>query len=93
MGKFVQDAKSAKNQTESRLTSLDLNLKMLCFAVDKILCEVCVHFVLYINMKRRLVHVFELRQYSDMSRHIKEPQNSIYCLNLHKNYKINSGES
>ncbi len=29
-------------------------------------------------MKRRSVHVFELRQYSDLSRHIEEPQNGIY---------------
>ncbi len=36
-------------------------------------------------MKRRLVHVFELRQYSDLSWHIKEPQNCIYCLNFFKN--------
>ncbi len=44
-----------------------------------------VHLVLYVNMKRRLVHVFELRQYSDLSRHIEEPQNGIYCLNFFKN--------
>ncbi len=36
-------------------------------------------------MKRRSVHVFELRQYSDLSPHIKEPQNCIYCLNFFKN--------
>ncbi len=26
----------------------------------------------------------ELKQYSDLSRHIKEPQNGIYCLNFFK---------
>ncbi len=36
-------------------------------------------------MKRRSVHVFELRQCSDLSRHIKEPQNCIYCFNFFKN--------
>ncbi len=36
-------------------------------------------------MKRCSVHVFELRQYSDLSRHIKEPQNCIYCFNFFKN--------
>ncbi len=36
-------------------------------------------------MKRRSVHVFELRQYSDLSRHIKEQQKFIYCLNFFKN--------
>ncbi len=36
-------------------------------------------------MKRRSVHVFELRQYSDLSRHIKESQNVFYCLNFFKN--------
>ncbi len=29
--------------------------------------------------------MFELRQYSDLSRHIEEPQNGIYCLNFFKN--------
>ncbi len=47
-----------------------------------------VNFVLYVNMKRRSVHVFELRQYSDLSRHIIEPQNGIYCLNFFKNYNL-----
>ncbi len=48
-----------------------------------------VYFVLYVNMKRRLVHVlFELRRYNDLSRHIKEPHNGIYCLNFLKNDKI-----
>ncbi len=36
-------------------------------------------------MKRRSVHVFELRQCSDLSRHINEPQNCIYCFNFFKN--------
>ncbi len=33
----------------------------------------------------------ELRQYNDLSRHIKEPQNAIYCLNFLKkdNFKAN----
>ncbi len=39
-------------------------------------------------MKRRSVHVFELRQYSDLSRHIKEPQNSIYCFNFFKKLRV-----
>ncbi len=43
--------------------------------------------MLYVNMKRRSAHVFELRQYSDLSRHIKESQNGIYCLNFFKNDK------
>ncbi len=36
-------------------------------------------------MKRRSL---ELRQYSDLSRHIKEPQSGIYCLNFFKKDKI-----
>ncbi len=32
--------------------------------------------------------LLELRCYSDLSQHIKEPQNSIYCLNFFKNDKI-----
>ncbi len=44
-----------------------------------------VYFLLYINMKRRLVHVLlELRRYRDLSQHIKEPHNGIYCLNKKK---------
>ncbi len=40
-------------------------------------------------MKRWLVHVLlELRCYSDLSRHIKEPQNDIYRLNFLKNENI-----
>ncbi len=30
----------------------------------------------------------ELRHYSDLSRHIKEPQNGIYCLNFLKKVTI-----
>ncbi len=30
----------------------------------------------------------ELRQYSDLSQHIKEPQNGIYCLNFLQNDTI-----
>ncbi len=52
-----------------------------------------VNFMLYVNMKRRLVHVFEPRQYSDLSRHIKEPQNSFYRLNFFKNDKNLKTES
>ncbi len=38
-----------------------------------------------ITSKEEEVHVsLELRQNSDLSRHIKEPQNSIYCLNFFK---------
>ncbi len=41
-------------------------------------------------MKRRLVQFFELRQYSDLSQHIEEPQNNIYCLNFFKNFVKNN---
>ncbi len=35
--------------------------------------------------EKTIVHMLlELRQYSDLSRHIKEPQNCIYCLILKK---------
>ncbi len=40
-------------------------------------------------MKRWLAYMLlELRHYSDLSRHIKEPQNGIYCLYFLKNDKI-----
>ncbi len=32
--------------------------------------------------------MFELRQYSDLSQHIEEPQNGIYCLNFFSNDSI-----
>ncbi len=57
---------------------------MVCSAVDikHCLMFIHVHFGLYVNMKRRLVHVFELRQNSDLSRHIKEPQNGNVLISL-----------
>ncbi len=33
----------------------------------------------YLTILTDTDHVFELRQYSDLLRQIKEPQNSIYC--------------
>uniref|UniRef100_A0A8C1HM29 endothelin-converting enzyme 1 n=1 Tax=Cyprinus carpio carpio TaxID=630221 RepID=A0A8C1HM29_CYPCA len=57
----------------------------------KILSDVYyVHFILYVNMKRRAV---ELRQYSDLSGHIEEPQNGLYCLNFFKNVKIRPNQT
>ncbi len=46
--------------------------------------------MLKIKKERRSVHVSIdlIRQYSDLSQHIKEPQNVIYCLNFCKNYHI-----
>ncbi len=40
--------------------------------------------------ERRSVHVSIdlIRQYSDLSQQIKEPQNGIYCLNFFKNDHI-----
>ncbi len=32
----------------------------------------------------KMIVPLELRKYSDLSRHIKEPQNGIYCLNFFK---------
>ncbi len=45
--------------------------------------------MLKIKKERRSVHVSIdlIRQYSDLSQHIKEPQNGIYCLNF-LNYHI-----
>ncbi len=41
-----------------------------------------------VKRKRWSVHMsVELRHYSNLSRHIKEPQNSIYCLNFLQNDK------
>ncbi len=42
----------------------------------------------YLNKKGRSVHVLELRQYSDLSHHIKETQNGIDFLNFFKNDNI-----
>ncbi len=67
-----------------------LKLEKLCVLTsfrgwNKIHSDSDVHFVFYVNMKRRTVHVpLELRRYSDLSRRIKEPQNSIDCMNFLK---------
>ncbi len=44
-------------------------------------------------MKRRSVHMFELRQYSDLSRYIEEPQIGIYCFNFLKKFFTLKAES
>ncbi len=52
-----------------------------------VLMFIRIYLMLYV-MKRRSVHVpLELRWYSDLSWHIKEPQNSIYCFNFLKKNK------
>ncbi len=58
-----------------------LTLEKWCSAVEikYFLMFIHVHFVFQVNMKTRSVHVFELRQYSNLSRHIEEPQSGIYC--------------
>ncbi len=62
----------------------------LCSAIEikHFLMFIHVHFMLWVNMKRLSVQMFELRQYSDLSRHIEEPQNNIYCLNIFENDTI-----
>ncbi len=74
---------------ESRLTSVDLSLKNGVFTSfcswNKIPSDVhsCLFHAITSNIKRWSVHVtLELRRYSDLSQHIKEPHNGIYCLNF-----------
>ncbi len=79
---------SLNHKSDRRVDNLGgLKLKMVCSAVEikYFLMFIHVYFMLYVNMKRRSVHVFALRQYSDLSRYIEEPQNGIYCLNFFKN--------
>ncbi len=74
---------------ESRLTSVDLNFKNCVYCrlstveIKYVLIFIHVYFMLLSKYERWLVHVLlELRCYSDLSRHIKEPQNRIYGLNF-----------
>ncbi len=77
-----------QTRQESRLMSVDLNngVYWCLFTVETryLLMIIHVYFVLQlVKMKRWSVHVpLELRNYSNLSGHIKEPQNSICWLNL-----------
>ncbi len=81
-----------QTRQESRLTLVDLNLKngvywsLSAVETSYLLMFIHVYFALYlVNVKRWSVHVpLELRHYSDLSRHIKEPQNGFYCVNFLK---------
>ncbi len=63
----IRSCLPALNQTEEQINFG--GLKMVCSTVEikHFPMFIHVHFVHYVNMKRRSVHVFELRQYSDLS--------------------------
>ncbi len=82
-----------QTRQERRLILVDLSLKnsvywCLSTVKNKIASDVrsCLFCAMTIKRKTWWVRMpLELRCYSDLSRHIKEPQNGIYCLNFLQN--------